>query len=310
MYRARRSPVLSLLRRTCSKTPFSACLLHHLIVHVAHGLSDEYWTSWTVTVGSSKVPFILHPRVVSKRCPMLFRHLQNPASIVSTNGHRESAEQDEATFEKTSLETFRIFAAWLYRQELIPPSKSLSGRSTSSAVQADISATHRLVQKKGVTHRLSPESDAQIGDLELVQLFKFGEDWDIPSLSNSAITTLALQNDVYARTTAKGAIDAAFASGGKDSHLRQFLVEEAAFRLNDENVSEAIHAYPPEFVTKFLRQVLRQRDRKSQPMRGSQWRRHLCQYHEHGRELRGSTCERDLKSSSADLVGKPPFRCQ
>lgn len=179
----------------------------------------------------------------------------------------EKAERGDwfTNAEQENPAIFGKFIVWLYTGQ-VPPSQTL--------VLEAVEGRERLVEGKR-------DAVGRYSDLELVSLWRFGVDNDIPELFNTALSLLARQNNALEKTTSKDAVEQAFAYTGPRKNLQRYLIDEAAYRFakaetpvrNPENTS----SFPAEYVAGILNAIVAAKVPAAPPGTSNH-----CEYHSHG----------------------------
>ncbi|KAK3723626.1 hypothetical protein LTR37_001507 [Vermiconidia calcicola] len=141
----------------------------------------------------------------------------------------------------------------------------------------------------------SSKTTADFSDIDLVKLFIFGAEFNLPELSNDAISMLAFQNDQHGRTTTKGAINAIYDIKKHSSRLRHFVEHEALSRLNAQTSTRITSFFPPEFLTKILKRVTVKEGHPGHDSYSKMWSWACPEGHKHVDKAARSECRKRLK---------------
>lgn len=162
-----------------------------------------------------------------------------------------------------------MFVAWLYTGEIPPSPEDEEGWN--------IPPQPRLVPGQ-------EDEYERWFDEDLVDLWVFAATNQIYELSNAAVSSLAMQNDKYNRTTTRAALAKAFENAASTTNLQMYLIDEAVFRLGSAKVLKNISNYPVEYISRILEEIMARQSNKNGglPKTGVPlWRKRPCYYHTH-----------------------------
>lgn len=176
---------------------------------------------------------------------------------------------------------FGMFAAWLYTG-VIP--------SSSEARMKEPSYNERLVQEletKTMLHQ--HQEDPRCHDEDLIDLWTFGHLHDFPRLSDLALAQLCKQNELFRRSSTRGAVTKALQLPVSPNvkKLHAYLVDEAVHWIGTLHVPQDSVKYPSEYVARVLEGVMKNvvdlslRHARVIPVTKGSLPQERCQYHCH-----------------------------
>lgn len=203
---------------------------------------------------------MIHRNLLRQRCGKYWDLLQEAAkhnpSLMKHSSHRLPEEDPR---------TFAMFVAWLYTGEIPPSPDDEEGWNIPPQL------------------RLVPGQESEYErwyDEDLVDLWVFAATNQIYDLSNAAVSSLAMQNDQYNRTTTRAALATAFVYTGPATGLQKYLIDEAVYRLDSSAVPKSTSHYPVGYVSRILEEVM-SRKSGSGKVAKPRWQKKPCLYHSH-----------------------------
>ncbi|KAF7192192.1 hypothetical protein HII31_06578 [Pseudocercospora fuligena] len=244
---------------------------------------EKYHLATRFEIGTEKVQFVIHTKVLESRSPGFFDRVVEP---VLHGDSGRSVSMNTIPLPQVQHSTFRLFLGWIYQHELIPLLEV--DQSRNSEAKDD-----RIRLAAG-----SSEPSSEIGDLELVLLYQFAMSFGVYGLANLAVTTLALQNAKHQRTTSRAAIQSILDMVSSDSQKRvqKLLVAEAANVLNHTNLSCSLHDFPRSYCDSILKGVLEKVNSTENEHERFGFVRHVCLAHVHRTSEERLTCMYKLKA--------------
>ncbi|KAK3644358.1 hypothetical protein LTR56_005451 [Elasticomyces elasticus] len=249
----------------------------------------QYADAFTVRVGTPSVPFTIHTGLLARRCPAYAETLLGAQAV-----RKRCANQTNIpALPNESARTFWMFLVWLYTEKLIPPPVDL-GKGISGVETRGGKVISRLKVKDQKTSRYA---EAIWVEEDIVDIYVFGRRSHIDSLSNLALSELALHGLQLEVTASRTAVTKAFASGHWTSLLCNYLVDEATSFQGGQTLAlpETLH-----FPETYLDRIAEAKHNNSIP---APFLPDPCRYHIHHGIGEQQLCSARLKPGRAVTIG-------
>ncbi|KAF7192089.1 hypothetical protein HII31_06475 [Pseudocercospora fuligena] len=188
-------------------------------------------------VGPDAQPFVLHIGLLIHRCPA-FAQAVLPENIVA---QRQDSADLKVHLEHQDARVFSIFSVWLYTRYLIrPPSANDRGDCSTEGIAPEPRLVSGIEDKRNNTWK----------DVDLVELYLFGQRYGIHKLANAAISALWAQNMRLRRSSSAPAVKKTLSAITGKGTLWQYFSEEAALQSKQWQVKieERNDAFPARFI--------------------------------------------------------------
>ncbi|KAH9827256.1 btb poz domain containing protein [Teratosphaeria destructans] len=235
----------------------------------------------TVLVGPQRQRIRAHETFLCRSSPIFEDAIRGPLAASSSG---------ELCLDTETVATFSTFLTWMYTGHI-------DGARAPRAIpepSEGVPGSRRIAQD----HPLSP--------VDLISLYVFGDNWEIPPLRNDVVSFLIDQIESTEEpawdllTTRHEHIHLAFDNLPKGSPLLRFLIAEAAWLWDPGLLEQDLDDLPNDFLAGVLNARPRVERRRREGMLGwTPWRDDVCIYHDHGPdEAEKQTCHekhRDLQ---------------